>query len=232
MINNQIVRKILFVIGVIVMLALLSILFLFLSSFKKPQENKNNKKPVTQVDVITNLVIATDPPVTKQLEAGSIQTFTITLDPSIVAGEVKVTLSSSPPSDASAKSVVPTQITVTGQKITLTTSAPIEPYTTYTLFALYKGRSILSQAYLSTPPKATPIPSNNPTLASQLPYETLTYILTYNKERNIYEMHFKYDPNSSKDLTAQFNEAKTNVNSFITGKGIDVNTIKIDYLFK
>jgi hypothetical protein len=45
-------------------------------------------------------------------------------------------------------------------------------------------------------------------------------------------MHFKYDPNSSKDLTAQFNEAKTNVNSFITGKGIDVNTIKIDYLFK
>ncbi len=232
MTKNPFFKKIIFALGVTIMLLLLSVAFLFISSFKKPSPTPVGKKPVTQVDVTTTLVVSTEPPVTKQLEAGSIQTFTVELDPSVNLSQVRSTVASSPPSDASAKSVVPTTIAQQGQKITLTTSLPIEPTRTYTLTLLYNGQTILSQAYLSTPPKITPVASNNPTLSTHLPYETLNYILTYSKERNLYEMHFKYDPTSSKDMTTQFEEAKINTNNFITGKGIDLKTVTIEYLFK
>jgi len=232
MTNNPVLKKIFFAFGVFLMLIVLSVIFLFISTLKKPTQQIPEKKPVTQVDISTPLVNSVLPPVTKLLETGKIQTFTSTLDPTIEVSDVKVTLSSSPPSNASAKSVVPTTTSLEGKVLVTTTSVPIEPSTTYTLMLLYKGKIILSQAYLSAHPIETPIPTNNPTLSTYLPYETLNYLLVYNAEKNAYVMHFKYDPNSSKDLNTQFEEAKTNTNNFIVGKGIDVTTITIDYLFK
>ena len=232
MMKNPFFKKIIFALGVLAMLIFLSVTFLFVSSLKKPTPAPMREKPVTQVDIATPLVATVDPPVTKQLEAGLIQAFTVELDPSINLSQIRATVSSSPPSDASAKSVVPTTTTIKGQKITLTTTVPVQPTTTYTLSVIFQGRTILSQAYLSTPPAVTPVATNNPALATHLPYETLSYILTYSKERNVYEMHFKYNPSSEKDMTTQFEEAKTNTNNFITGKGIDIKTITIEYLFK
>ncbi len=232
MTNNPLFKKLMFALGVVIMLILLSVVFLFISSFKKPPPSPVKEKPVTQVDITTPLVVTAEPPVTKQLIVGEVQVFAVELDTSVNVSDVRATVSSSPPSDASAKSVVPTTTVIQGQKIILTTAVPTEPVTTYTLTLIYKGRVLLSQAYLSTTPAITPIPTNNPVLATHLPYETLNYILTYSKERNVYEMHFKYNPSSEKDMTTQFEEAKVNANNFIIGKGIDIKTITIEYLFK
>ena len=232
MTNNPTIKKALFVLGVFAMLIFLSILFLFVSTFKKTAPVPKEAVPVTQVDTTTPLAYTVKPLSTQQLIAGQVQVFTITLDPSVDATSVRASVSSSPPSDASAKTLIPTTINVSGQRLEITTKIPTDPYTTYTLTLLYRSRIILQQAYLSTPAVETPIPTNNPTLSSFLPYSTLNYILDFNKEQNIYVMHFKYNPNSSKDLSTQFNDAKTSANNFILGKGIDIKSITINYLFK
>lgn len=75
----------------------------------------------------------------------------------------------------------------------------------------------------------TPAPSNNLALSAYLPYETSEYKLSFNQSSNSYIFNFKYDTNSSLGIDDQFNKAKADATSFIQSKGIDINSITIEW---
>lgn len=225
------VRKILFALGVIVSLVALTVLFLFVSTLKKTPPPQTDTKKAPR-DTTSSLVKKVLPESTMLLNPGRAQAFTITLDPSLDPQTITFKLTSSPPSDASKTKDVGLSPSYKNATITLVTTSQIEPSTTYILTLFLRGGTIFRQAYLSSPFAPTPVQSNNASLSSFLPYETLNYRLEFNKEQNIYVMHFKYDANSKEDLSTQFNNSKTNADEFIESKGIDTTTVTIKYLYK
>jgi hypothetical protein len=231
MTNNSIFKRIFFGIGVLVFLVFLTILFLFISTLKKPG-TIIEKKPTLRRDVVTSLVLGISPPPTQTLLAGSMQKITVSLNPELKFEKLRVNVVSSKPSDISSQTPVQFTNEFKGGSLYVTLVGPIVPVTTYTITVFYDNKLILQQSYLSGPEAPTAVPTNNPSLQTLLPHETLNYIIEYNAQKNIYIMHFKYDPDSKADLATQFNTAKTNANSFITGHNIDPKSVVIEYLYK
>ncbi len=229
--NNSLIKKGLFAVGVFAALVFLTFLFLFLSSLKKTPTTPE-KKPSLRGDVTTSFIKSFSPPSNILLTAGKVQKFTIFLASPIDPNLLQIKAASSSPSDISNNISVPIKKNTNNNSIEFTTTQPLSPVTTYSITITYKGQLLLQQSYLTSSYTPTPIPTNNPTLSSFLPYETLNYSLEFNKEQNIYIMHFKYNPNSNTDMTTQFNEAKTQTNKFIQGKGIDPLTVIIKYSYK
>lgn len=91
------------------------------------------------------------------------------------------------------------------------------------------GVALSSTHYLSGVISPTPVPSNNSSLKKYLPYETDSFILRFVPQQNIYVSHFKYDTNLSTSLNDQYEKAKTEVINFIQSKGIDPQTIVIEF---
>lgn len=89
--------------------------------------------------------------------------------------------------------------------------------------------TLFSNTYSSASPPPTFIPSNNLSLSQFLPYETSSYTLVYNTYQNLYVMHFIYNPDSADSPDTQFEKAKADATAFIKSKGIDINSIKIEF---
>lgn len=83
--------------------------------------------------------------------------------------------------------------------------------------------------YVVDQPTPTPAPQNNRALIPYLPYETSSFRLSYSELRNIYIFNFKYDQNSPDDISTQYNTAKQAALDFIRSKGIDPNSLIIDW---
>ena len=227
--NNTIVKKILFALGVLVSLVVLSILFLLVSTLKKSPPESQVTRVTPPKDSTTVLIESVEPVVAIQLTPGSAQKFSIVLDPSVDIEGVRVSVTSAPVSNLLQKSSFPITTSVNNNILTATTNYPITPVTAYTLTLIYQGKAILQQSYLSAPADPTPVPTNNSALSAFLPYSTLNYLLEYNKSQNVYIVHFKYDLSSKKDLSTQLSEAKKNAFNFIQSKGVDPSTITIIY---
>jgi hypothetical protein len=204
---------------------------LFVSTLKKTPPTPEKKQTLRR-DITTIFVREVSPPPTQTLVAGQLQKFTVTLDASVDVGKLRINIVSSPPSDISSQSPVPFTKGFSGRKLEISTTQTTLPVTTYTITLAYNDKVILQQSYLSSPEAPTPVANNNVSLSQFLPYETLNYLLEYNKGRNIYIVHVRYDPNSKKDLTTQFNDAKSNANNFIESRGVDLKSIVIEYIFK
>lgn len=229
--NRPIVKRLLYISGVVVALIALTVLFLLVSSIKKPpQEIPTSSKKVPN-DKTTTLVKNITPPSILLLPSGKAQTFLITLDPSLDPAAIKPVLTASSPSNASVSTPVAFTPSYGKNTLSITTNAVLEQSTIYVLTLSLRGTDIFRVSYLSSNPTPTK-PINNPTLSTYLPYETLSYRLEFDKELNTYIMHFKYDPNSKDELSLQFNTAKQNANEYIKSKGVDPSTIVIRYLYK
>lgn len=81
-------------------------------------------------------------------------------------------------------------------------------------------------------PIPTRAPNNNLSLQQYLPYETSNFLLEYDPARNTYLFHFKFRNNTGVSLPDQFDKAKQDAINFIQSKGIDVNSLAIEWLYK
>lgn len=221
-----------FVIGIFASLVVLSVLFLLLSSLKKPANPIITNSRRVPADTKTNLVKRILPDPILLLPSGQSQIFTIFLDPSLDTDLVTPKLTASPPSNAAEKTEVLTTIVRQGNKIQITTIQPIQPASTYTLILTLREQVVLQQSFLSAALSPTPLPINNLNLSQYLPHETLMYLLEYNRDQNIYLVHFKYDSSSPDSFTDQFEKAKKSANEFIASKKIDISSVTIKYLYK
>ena len=115
--------------------------------------------------------------------------------------------------------------------IAVKTVDPIKERSEYYLKITDKetNKILSSTSYLSGDIQPTKIPTNDQTLKSFLPYETNNYTLEYNASQNLYIFEFKYDPSLSENITQQYNDAKAAAIQFIESKGININSITIQY---
>lgn len=225
-------RKLLYLGGVFISLIVLTVLFLFISSLKKAPTPPPSVQKRVPKNITTSLVKKVLPDSTQALANSQNQTFTITLDSALDPSLIKVQLVASPPSNATEKTAIPLSVSYDKNIITATTTKPIEPFTTYTLTLSLREQNILQRSYLSEALSPSPLPTNNAILSSYLPHETFIYLLEFDKDQNIYLMHFKYDATSPLSFTEQFEKAKKSVNEYIASKNIDPNTVIIKYLYK
>lgn len=128
----------------------------------------------------------------------------------------------------------PVQITtykVAQNVLAVKTLDPIQQLSDYTLTITNTdtGEELYSGIYPANELTPTPIASNNPVLERYLPYETTNYALNYLPEKNIYVFDFIYDPNSPDTIEKQFDDAKAAAINFIESKGIDINSIVIEW---
>lgn len=226
------IKKLIYIVGVFVSLVILVVLFLFVSSLKKSPPPPQPAAQKVPKDTTTQLIKTVLPDSSQTLVPSQSQTFTITLDPSLDPSTIQAKLTASPPSNAAEKTDVPIAVTRESNRLILTTTNPILPVSTYTLTLLLRGQIILQQSFLSASISPTPLPTNNTVLSQYLPHETLIYLLEYDKDQNVYLMHFKYDAASPDSFTDQFEKAERSANEYIAGKGIDTTTVSIKYLYK
>lgn len=173
------------------------------------------------------------PPISSVLLAGQKQTFSVNFNTQVSTGSFKILLTSKAFSDSAEKEVsIPftTSITSSGKTLAIQTTNNILPSHSYALIILdSKNRTLLSASYSSGNVEISTAPGNNPELKQYLPYETSTYKLTYNERRNTYIFNLKINSNSQESLIQQFENAKKQAEDFIKSKGIDINSIVIDW---
>src|SRR3989344_2471367 len=107
----------------------------------------------------------------------------------------------------------------------------IVPYSKYTLEItdMRTKRLILSADFFTKPITPTKPINNDLTLQQYLPYEAITYRLSYNERLGIYIFNLKLNPNSSDNFNLQYENAKAEAERFIEGKGINLSEIVIDW---
>lgn len=113
--------------------------------------------------------------------------------------------------------------------ITLTPNKEINPSQQIILSIADEKTIIFSTTYASERIRITPAPSNNPELKQYLPYETETYILSFSTRRSSYIFNLKLIENSPNSLEEQYQSAKSQAEAFIQSKGIDIDSLSIEW---
>jgi len=176
-----------------------------------------------------DLLISVVPPTTEALIPGNIQTFVFTFKDG-VSPELKVTVMYHSILDNSDEEV-PFTILTDQSRIAVTLAAPVRGYGEYTISVLNNNEELFNLSYVSDVPKATPAPNNNLALIEYLPFETNTFALTYLPNQNKYLFSYKLDVNSTKEAGVQYDDAKAEALQFIRNRGIDPNTLIIEWSF-
>jgi hypothetical protein len=116
--------------------------------------------------------------------------------------------------------------------LSIKTVSPILVFHNYNL-TIYQanGAKLLQVTYTSDRFERTKEPQNNPELAKYLPHETSSYTLSYIENLNLYIFSFNYNAESEESLDSQYEKAKQDAERFIESKGIDLNSIKIEWRF-
>lgn len=90
------------------------------------------------------------------------------------------------------------------------------------------NKNLLEKFFLSSFPQE-PKPSNDPILIKYLPYGTETFALVWDTDKNQYVFHFRVNINSPESAANQYEAAKNEAVRFIKGKGVDPNSLNIDW---
>jgi hypothetical protein len=229
-------NKILIIIGVVALL--LVFIALSLSQKSSSQEDQGvsspSATPTLSQNLNTTVINNVSPSEGTTLETGKVQTFTIYLGKPLVIGQIKIILKSYDyTKDNIFVSDVPFKATFTAHNvIEVRTTNPIVPHTTYLLqmTTLTDNKVVLNLTYSSQlAASPTPVQNNNDALIPYLPHETDNYKLSYFAAQNMYVFNFKYDSSSDLNIIDQFNQAKQDAINFIQSKGIDINSIVIDW---
>ena len=209
--------KTILIIAVIVILAIIGTLFFLSNKPTKPLPNEVKIAP------ITNTVFP----------AGSHQSMTVIFSLPVDTKAISFHLNKTSVTSNNAAQPVDANVTFEDNFhiARITPKDSIDPNSQYTLTVSdsKNGNIIASANYSSTDLLASPAPSNNPQLKSYLPYNTPTYSIDYFEPRNTYQFHFIYDPKSKVDIESQYQNAKENAIQFIKSKGIDINSIVIEW---
>ena len=182
----------------------------------------------------TSIIKSVFPEEGEILNTGKIQTFDIYFNnPQIQVNNYSFNISSlDTTSDNTLFTPIDIETLLLGKgQVELKTTQEIKEKYEYKLEILSKknGEVVFSRTYLSTDILPTPVAVNNKSLVPYLPYETTNFSLEYLKDQNRYIFHFVYNADSDVPIDNQLEQAKTDAAAFINSKGIDINTLVIEW---
>lgn len=216
-----------FVIITIILAIVVLASFVYFSVLKKP-----GTVPVVQEDIkVTNVIPGQATP----LQPGNQQTFSLDFNNPIRLDSIQVKLTRADMTINQAEVDVAFTLSLNpdGKTLIIGVIPPISPLSEYHLLITgIKDKSMIFEArYLSEKPLPTPVKTNNLQLVPYLPHETSLYRLIYLESQNIYVFNFKYNPDSPDELETQFNKAKQEAIKFINSRGVDPNSIIIEWRY-
>lgn len=236
--DNYSKRKILFIALSVFSIIVAFLLLFFLSSIKKEVPKEKNiptpsAYPTTPISSGTGkiTVLNVTPKDNSILTPGKTQTFSIEFSQPTSLSDINIYLSKTSTGETSPQSVDFSKDLSSDKKtVNITTTSPLVYFSKYYLSLKDKqNRTIFEASYFVDKPSPTAVTNNNPALKQYLPYQTSSYKLSYDENTNTYIFNFRYNPNSRDDLDTQYNKAKADAISFIQSKGIDINSITIDW---
>lgn len=216
-------------------LLFVTIALIFLSILNNPQKQPKVIRVPTPTPFTQNNNIIYNRNITDNtiITPNRTQTFIVYFDNKINISSMIISLSkNSIYQDAAPVEVeVKSKVNEKNNSLEITTLELVSPASEYKLVLKDKatGEILYSKIFLSDKLIPTRVPSNNLSLATFLPYETNSFKLSYFEEANIYIFNFLYDPNSPIDIDEQLKNAKTQALEFIKSKGIDPNTVVIEW---
>lgn len=220
--DNVVPKKIIFlIIGIILVLFLALVAFFWNQSQQNPQS-------------LEPQITRTIPNEATFLRVNELPTFVIEFNQLKSLDDIEIRLSKKEiQTDKGGDLNFKTSFDLNNQTLTISGEELVSPLTEYQIEIKNKKTNQLidSLIFMSTEPIATPVPSNNQSLERFLPIETGSYKLSFNPDLNIYSFSFKYDPNSSETAEEQFNKARDEATRFIQSKGIDINSIVIEWRY-
>lgn len=200
-------------------------------SLLNPQETQLTPIPTENRTTTVQNSISISPAISTTLSPNSKPQFILVFPTAIKGSDIKIkgTVNDIPPTgDASPMSF--SQEFVGNNQAILTPLQPIAPSSVYTITILNsQNTTVFSVQYVSADISPTPVPKNNLSLILYLPYETKTFKLSYDKPQNIYVFSFNFDENSSDTLDVQFEKAKQEAITYIQNKGVDIDSIVINW---
>jgi len=172
--------------------------------------------------------ITSEPPSGSVLKANTNQKIVVTLPQALSTENISINVRETSITNNTVKNI---SLYPTLNANILSYNLSTAPDTDYQLdFLNTKTNAVFYQAhYISSNPEPTAIPSNNNSLKNFLPYNATNFILEYNSALNLYVFHFIYNPSSADSIDVQLNNAKQDAINFIKSKGIDPNSIVIQY---
>lgn len=188
-------------------------------------------KRTTTSPIESNSAISTLPAAGTLLTPGNTLVFRVTFKKAVSKNEIVAALTKRSPGKEDV--TMSTSSSANENSITIQADEKVEQGMFYSLvLATTTGGIILSVDYSSSPITPTPLPANNEQLKSYLPHQAPNYLLNYNEIKNLYVMHFKFQSSDPGTIEQQFEKAKRDTQEFIASKGIQLNTVEIEYSYK
>lgn len=226
----------------VILVVLITILGIFImlrkSSIPRSQVPKstNPSAPLTSPTIggsqslDTIAVLSIDPDGSNELSPATTPQFTVVFNQP-PPSNISILLTESDPT----KDVLPTSVKyerlVQGDSLKISPIKNIPSGMRYSLKIGSGVKTLLEQDYKVGFPPEVPSTENSQILKDFLPYETVSYRLVYDSNKNSYVFHFKYNENSPDSLETQFEAAKKAAVSFIKAKGLDVNSVTIEWKY-
>lgn len=209
--------------------------------FPKPNNKTNNNVPFSLPKETPTVsfnpqeirVTSIQPPLNTALKPDQTQLFQITFNKPINMQQIQVSLNQKNVTNDNPPELINFDSDIKENDLFITLKEPIIGYGDYeiTIIDVNTNTQIFKASYLSDKSEPTPAPNNNPNLIPFLPYETASYKLSYNKSRNIYVFNFKYNPNSTDNLDAQYEKAKQDAKNYIQSKGVEPSSVIIEWRY-
>jgi hypothetical protein len=228
--NNEFLKnKANILLGIFAICAVIvSLLWQLIGRNNIPQTQSTTLTPTDSDIMITGITPDTGSTLTSQQK----QQFFVSFDKAIQTDWIAISLVENQ-LESDRKQKTPFSVSLDSQKrtLTITTNGPIGPGKEYdlTITNIKKNKILLDTHFLSGAVQPTPIPVNNEKLKAYLPYQTASFVLDYDSQKNIYNFRFIYNPSSSDDIQTQYDTAKNEATTFIESKGIDITSIVINW---
>lgn len=221
-------KKLFYIIGfgtVIILAIVIIVIGIINASNSETISSRNHSSSQNQQNTIDLITII--PEKNSQLQSGQKQSFNAGFNSA--PDSLNITVSRIDVVSNQTENDLPFKKAIQDTKIKITLDEEIKPYSEYTLSFFEGNRLIASVPYTSTNQLPTRVQNNNNELQEYLPYETHSYSLKYDPQANMYIFSFIYNPNSPTTLQQQFEAAKQDATSFIESKGIDIDSVIIEW---
>ena|SRR3989344_2206114 len=195
----------------------------------QPKTDQQTSGPSTEDNTLLQSIslVSVSPIQNSVLVSGKKQIFTITFNNQ--PKNITTTLERTDVTNTSKPVTASFTLSEKGNALVLTTTGPIVPDSIYTLNVLYQNIPLMSLSYTTTNLLPSPVKQNNEALKKYLPYNTASYSLRFDQNRNIYLFNFIYDPSKNDSLDVQYEQAKQDATDFIESKGIDIDSVIIEW---
>lgn len=216
------------------------VMFLAIGALKPGSENRRLESaiptPVSTIDKpVGNYqnILSLTPNEFTILKAGERKKITVSFKNPIAPNSINITLTKLQYTKEQNPTEVPINTTYNGNASTLTVSLQetILPFSQYVLTITDRenNKVLLRASYNSRDIQPTKPANNNQELKQYLPHETTSYKLSFNELRGVYVFNFKINSNSQISLSRQYEIAKKEAEDFIKNKGININSIVIEW---